>query len=198
MKLVKMRGVVLQTCAGRGGAADLRADKPSNLGAVSFERRCSPGVGAYEETERKSVTRNRNQVCMLSEIWKVSSRQAGCGGQLRQDADGIYGLVRSDSPIRPEFAGRSGEGGQFGARKTTVAVIKKDRYGLSEPRGGDDQVGGVATADIARLNDQAASRGEKTNRLPAGRKMKLKPVISATGIIRAGLNAGEIGTKIPV
>lgn len=51
-----MGGFVLQICTGRGRAADLRVDEPSNLGAVNFGRRCAPCVGGYEETERKSVT----------------------------------------------------------------------------------------------------------------------------------------------
>lgn len=68
-----MGGFVLQTYTEQSSAAGLRVGKPSNLGAVSFERRCAPCVRYLEGTERKSGPQNRNQVRVLPEI-----RQRSC------------------------------------------------------------------------------------------------------------------------
>jgi hypothetical protein len=80
-----------------------------------------------------------------------------------------------------------------------MAIIKKYRYWLSQPRGGKDQVNGMVSIDIARFNYQPASRCNKLNRLPPGfRKLKLNPVVGTRRVAPPGLNAGYVGVKVSV
>jgi hypothetical protein len=104
-----MDGFGLQTYIEQNTTAGLRIDKPSNLRAVKFERRCAACVRDLEGAERKSGAQNRNRVRMLPEIRQRPCLQAGRGARLRQDADSNYGLIRSDAPIRSGFAGCSEE-----------------------------------------------------------------------------------------
>ena len=57
----------------------------------------------------------------------------------------------------------------------------------------------MVSIDIARLDQEAASRRDKSNRLPPGcRELKLNPVVSMRRIALPGLNAGYIGTQVSV
>jgi hypothetical protein len=68
-----------------------------------------------------------------------------------------------------------------------------------KPRGGEDQVNSVVSIDIAGLNQQAARRSDKTNRLLADRgELKLDPVISIARTVHPTLDSGQIRADIPV
>ena len=74
-----------------------------------------------------------------------------------------------------------------------MAIIQKYRYGLSEPCGSKNQVNGVISVDVARLNLQAAGRRDKLNGLPArGGELKVNPIGACIGGAVSVLNAGEV------
>ncbi|MGD0963378.1 MAG: hypothetical protein ABSA57_05690 [Candidatus Acidiferrales bacterium] len=80
-----------------------------------------------------------------------------------------------------------------------MAIIEKDRYGLSQPRGGKDQVNCVVSVDITGLNEQAARRPSQTNRLwPSRRELELNPIVGNARTIDHRVDTGQIRVDIPV
>jgi hypothetical protein len=80
-----------------------------------------------------------------------------------------------------------------------MAIIQKNRYGLSEPCGGKNQVNGVISVDVARLNLQAAWRRDKLNGLSArGGELQANPVSACIGGAVSVLNAGEVQAMIAI
>lgn len=80
-----------------------------------------------------------------------------------------------------------------------MTIVKKYCYGLIEPSSGENQVNGMVSIDIARLDPQAARRRDKSNRLqPDCGELELNPVVSIAGTVWPSLNAGQIWTHISV
>ncbi|MGB8540597.1 MAG: hypothetical protein WCD49_03070 [Candidatus Acidiferrales bacterium] len=80
-----------------------------------------------------------------------------------------------------------------------MAVIQKNRYGLSEPCGSKNQVNDVISIDVARLDPQAAGRRDKLNGLlPRGGELKVNPIGACVGGAVSVLDDGEVRAKIAV
>jgi len=80
-----------------------------------------------------------------------------------------------------------------------VAVVEKYGYGLFAPCRGDNQIDTVISINVACLDQQAAHRGDKVDRLSSDlRKVYLNRVVRTVGPVLSSLNAGEIWTSIAV
>jgi len=80
-----------------------------------------------------------------------------------------------------------------------MAVVKKYGHGLFAPCGGDDQINTVISINVARLDEQAAYRGNKVDRLSSDlRKVYLNRVVGTARPVLSSLNAGEIWTTVAV
>jgi len=107
--------------------------------------------------------------------------------------------MRASSPKCFGLGECRGECSWFGARKASVAIIQKNRYGPSEPCGGKNQVNGVISIHVARLDPQAAGRRDKLNGLlPRGGQLEVNPIGACVGGAVSVLDAGEVRAKIAV
>jgi len=80
-----------------------------------------------------------------------------------------------------------------------VAVVEKYRHGLSAPCGGNNQIDTVISIDVPRLDQEAAYRGHKVNRLSSDLgKVYLNRVVGTVVCVLSGLNAGEIWTTVAI
>jgi hypothetical protein len=80
-----------------------------------------------------------------------------------------------------------------------VAIVQKYRDGLPEPGGGEDQVNGMISVDVARFYPQASGRSDELHGLsPCSGELKLNPIGAGAGGVVSTLNAGQVRAMIAI
>src|ERR1700723_171395 len=80
-----------------------------------------------------------------------------------------------------------------------MAVVQQDRYGLPEPCSGEDQVDGMISVDIARLDAETTRGRDKRHGFPARRgKLKLNPIGAGARYAASCLDAGQVEVAVAV
>jgi len=119
--------------------------------------------------------------------------------QLGSQCDEICAKERAGRPICSGLVERRGECVWFHARKTAMAVVQQDSYGLPEPGGREDQVNRVVSVDVACFDSEAAGGRDKLHGLPAGSgELKLNPVSAGAGLVATRLHAGQVEAAVAV
>src|SRR3984885_8252765 len=80
-----------------------------------------------------------------------------------------------------------------------MAVVQQDRYGLPEPCGGEDQVDGMISVDVACFDAETTRGRDKLHGVPARRgELKLNPVGAGTRYAASRLDAGQVEAAVAV
>jgi hypothetical protein len=80
-----------------------------------------------------------------------------------------------------------------------MTIIEKNRYGLPEQSGSQDQINSMISVDIARRDLKTTNTCNNLNGLvPGCRELQLNPVVTAGEVASPGMNADDVRTEVAV